>query len=69
MDQPDLYQLGPFAGIQRVALEPQRIWSRIHHRYSLKRRQQAASTDIPAALIAAHFALDFLVHRDVAEVA
>jgi hypothetical protein len=21
MDQPDLYQLGPFAGIQRVALE------------------------------------------------
>src|SRR6266446_2832361 len=39
--------MGPSARIRRVAPEPQRIWSRIDHRYSRKRRRQAASTDIP----------------------
>src|SRR5258705_5916889 len=48
MDQPALDQrLGTVGRVRRVAPEPQRIWSRIDHRYSRKRRRQAASTDIP----------------------
>src|SRR5437667_7218385 len=48
MDQPALIGgLGPSARIRHVASEPQRIWSRIHQRYSRKRRRQAAATDIP----------------------
>src|SRR5262249_1613331 len=44
---PYIGGLGPSARIRPVASEPQRIWSRIHQRYSRKRRRQAASSDIP----------------------
>src|SRR5258708_18719328 len=47
MDQPALDQrLGTVGRVRRVAPEPQRSWSRTDHRYSRKRRRQAASTDI-----------------------
>src|SRR5216683_2283617 len=47
MDHSALDQrLGTVGANPPVAPEPQRSWSRIDHRYSRKRRRQAASTDI-----------------------